>query len=263
MKNRDWEERLLEGPYDVRANQIQIQNIRERVLNAGEKRKHFGLSWTMPIVLLFGMLFCVWIFNVPFQSPKQEVASTFTNDDILQIIDQSNPNPEREILYKENVGDNDQLIFTKIMNTERKGMTWEVGYIDGVSESWISGGEIWVDFVTRTQLEEGLKEGYKNIIPMYIGAKEYTPFPIIYGPLTNPRISQIRITGENDFQQIVKVIRHIHGGFSLWYAYLPDAMNTSFDIEFMDAEGNIIEIYNAIVDSNGVLTLLNAARTEQ
>lgn len=255
MKNRDWEERLLEGPYDVRANKFQIEIIRERVLSTGRIKRRLGLRWMVPTMLLFGIIACVWILNIPFPIHQDKLASTLSNNDIMQIIEQGNPDPDREMLYKENVGNNGLLIFTNHINVERKGMTWEVGYFNGLSQSWISGGETWIDFVSKTQLEEGLKEGFNYISPLYISAKEGTPFPILYGPLIDHTVSQIRISGESEFQQTAKIISRVYGGYSLWFTFLPAITNTTFKVEYMDIDEKVIESYLAHVDSSGYLSL--------
>jgi hypothetical protein len=251
MKNRDWEERLLEGPYDVTSNHIQIKSIRERVLSAGSKRRRLGLRWMIPTMLLFGIIACFWIFNTPFSIQQDKLASTLSNDDIMQIIEQSSPDPDREMLYKENVGNNGLLIFTNSINADRQGMTWEVGYINGLSQGWISGGETWIDYVSKTQYEEGMNEGFENVSTMYISAMEGTPFPILYGALIDPTVSQIRISGENEFQQTAKIIKNVHGGFSLWFTFLPDRTDTAFKVEYMDKDEEVIESYLVHVDSYG------------
>lgn len=53
----------------------------------------------------------------------------------------------------------------------------------------------------------------------------------------------------------MKVIRHVYGGYSLWYAYLPNIVRSTFEIEFMDVAGDILKKYDAIVDSNSVTDL--------
>jgi hypothetical protein len=147
MKNRDWEQQLLDGPYDVRPKHNQITSIKARVVNAGKKRIRSGLKWMVPITFLFAIITCAWIFNIPFPIQQVKLADTLSNNNILRIIEQGNPDPDRAMLYKENVGNNGLLIFTKKVNAERQGMTWEVGYVNKLSQNWIRGGETWVDTV--------------------------------------------------------------------------------------------------------------------
>lgn len=54
---------------------------------------------------------------------QTEIASTLSDDNLLQFIEQGSPNPERGILYKETVENNGLIIFTHIIDNERKGMT--------------------------------------------------------------------------------------------------------------------------------------------
>jgi hypothetical protein len=244
MNNNDWEERLQDGPYVVSPNHIQIKSIQERVHSVEKKRVRSGLKRMVSFTLIFAIIACFWIFKTHFPTHHDNVASDLSNNDILQKINQIHPDSDREILYKENVGNSGLLIFTKKINAVRQGMTWEVGYINGLSQSWISGGETWIDFVSQTQYEKGIKEGFKNLIPMYISAKEGSPYPILYGALVDPQVTQIRISGENNFQQTAKIISHVHGGFSLWFTFLPDT-KMAFKVEYMDKKGKVIMMHLA------------------
>jgi hypothetical protein len=253
MKNRDWEERLQDGPYVVRPKHIQIKSIQDRVQTFEKKQIRFGLKRIIPITLFFAIIACVWIFNNPFPIHQVKVASTLSNNDVLRIIEQGETDPDMEMLYKEKVGNNGLLIFTKKIDTERQGMTWGVGYINELSHSWIRGGEAWFDFVSKTQYDLILKGGFKNLSPMYISAKEGTPFPILYGDLIDPKVSEIRISGDNHFQQNAKIINQVHGGHSLWFIFLPNSTNTPFKVEYMDSKGKVIEMYIANMEFNGTL----------
>jgi hypothetical protein len=71
---------------------------------------------------------------------------------------------------------------------------------------------------------------------MYISLKEGTLFPILYGDLIDPRITEIRISGENLFQQNAKIINQVHGGHSLWFIFLPNSTNTAFNVEYIDSK---------------------------
>src|ERR1700730_5316490 len=79
MKNRDWEERLQDGPYVVGPKHIQIKSIQERVQSFEKKQIRFGLKRMIPITLFFAIIACVWIFNNPFSIHQVKVASTLSN----------------------------------------------------------------------------------------------------------------------------------------------------------------------------------------
>ncbi|SED12324.1 hypothetical protein [Paenibacillus sp. GP183] len=176
-----------------------------------------GLRWIVPVSLCLAIIASVMLFNNPLQIHQEKMAASFTDRELLKIIDQKNPDPSREMLYKENSGENGILIFTKKLSTEKPGMTWEVGYINSKSQgwNWVSGGETWIDFVTINEYNEGLTKGFKRaLIYKYISFKEGAPFPLMFGTTIDPRIAQVRITDDNDVQQMAKVVRDAHRGYS-------------------------------------------------
>jgi hypothetical protein len=260
MNNQEWEERLRNGPYvdGIVPKKAQINSIQEKVLLAKKGRRTItGLRWIVPITICLAMIVGVFILNIPLQTQLKKSAASLTDRDLLKIIDQKKPDPGREMLYKENNGGNGILIFTKKLSAEKPGMTWEVGYINSTSQgwSWVSGGETWIDFVTKPEYDEGLTKGFKRgLTSMYISFKAGTPFPLMFGTTIDPRIAKVRIKDDKDLQQMAKVVRDAHRGYSLWFAYLPDRRNTTIKVEGMDAKGTIIVANQAHIDNNGLLT---------
>jgi hypothetical protein len=247
MNNQKWEERLRNGPYvdQIGPKKIQIKSIQEKVLKGQQGRRTYtGLRWIVPVTLCLVIIAgAMMLSDNPFQMHQEKSATSLTDRDLLKIIDQEKPAPHREMLYKENSGDKGILIFTKKLSPDQAGMTWEAGYINPTSQGWkwVGGGETWIEFVTKTEYDEGLIKGFKRgLTSIYISFKEGTPFPLMFGTTIDPRIAQVRITDANNVQQMAKVIRDAHGGYSLWFAYLPDRRNTTFKVEGMDAKGTVI-----------------------
>jgi hypothetical protein len=260
MNNQEWEERLRNGPYvdGIGPKKAQIRSIQEKVLEGQKGRRTYtGLRWIVPVSLCLAIITGVMLFNNPLQIHQEKSVASLTDHDLLKIIDQKKSDSGREMLYKENSGDNGILIFTKKLSAEKAGMTWEVGYINSTSRgwNWVSGGETWIDFVTKTEYDEGLTKGFKRgLTSMYISFKEGKPFPLMFGTTIDPRIAQVRITADNDLQQLAKIVRDVHRGYSLWFAYLPDRRNSTLKVEGMDAKGTVIETQQAHIDNNGLLT---------
>jgi hypothetical protein len=244
MTNMDWENQLKDGPYDAKAKQIHLNSIQKRISTSDKKQSRLGFNRLLPITLFLMIIAGGWIFsNFLSQQTTIELKKSLSDYDILQIIAQSYPDPNREMLYQENIGSNNNLIFTKKIESSRGKMTWEVGYINGVSQKWVKGGELEINLLSQSEVEEGLKAGYKNLSAMYIGAKEGTPFPILFGSFVDPKVTQIRISAENGYQQAAKIVKNAHGGYSLWYALLPDGTNSELKLEYMDRKGKVIENY--------------------
>jgi hypothetical protein len=259
MNNQEWEERLRNGPYvdGIGPKKAQIRSIQEKVLRAGQgRRAHMGLRWILPVTLCLAIMAGTLILNNPFQTHQEKSAASLKDRDFLEIMDQENSDPHREMLYKEIIGDNGILVFTKKLNDEKGEMTWEVGFINSTPRgwNWISGGETWIEYVTKEEYEQGLTNGFKRgITTMYISFKEGTPFPLVFGTIIDPRIVQIRITDDNNEQQMAKVVRYAHRNYALWFAFQPDRRNTTFKVEGMDAKGTVIMTQQAHIDNNGLL----------
>jgi hypothetical protein len=260
MNRDEWEERLQNGPYVDRIGpkRNQINTIQDKVLRADQGRRAYtGLGWIVPVTLCLAIIVGVFILNNPFQQHQEKSAASLTDRDLLTIMDQENPDPRREMLYRENIGDKGILIFTKKLSAEQTGMTWEAGYINSTSRgwNWVGGGETWIDYVTNTEYDQGLREGFKRgLISVYISFKEGAPFPLMYGTIIDPRITQVRITDDNNLQQMAKVVRYAHRNYyTLWFALLPDRKDATLKVEGMDTKGTVIETHQAHIDNNGLL----------
>ncbi|WP_206669861.1 hypothetical protein [Paenibacillus luteus] len=68
-------------------------------------------------------------------SPAQLVSTPPTDEQILQLINDTSPSLNPEIIYKEQLDDHQMLIFTSIVQSEESVMTWEAGLLDWTEDS--------------------------------------------------------------------------------------------------------------------------------
>ncbi|MCU6708611.1 hypothetical protein M6D81_07765 [Paenibacillus sp. J5C_2022] len=238
-----WEDRLASGPYEARLAHEQVHAIQQKIALASEgKRKKYVLKWIVPICLAMSIAVLAFTLEIKSERVGLLAGGRLTDEQILAQIHKEYRPPERVLLHKHPIGEEGVLTFTNVIDYDRKGMVWELGYLSNNTRQWVSGGDIKIDFLSADEYEKMVAEGSQPVIAHYADKKSGLPVPVVYGVLMNPSVAQVQLSGEQlELQQAV-VIDSVHGGYSLWYALLPEHGLTELTIRFADAKGATVQL---------------------
>lgn len=151
-------------------------------------------------------------------------------NNVLPHEDEEVMDNSKEMLYKESVGNDIMLIFSKT-RTQFQQAAVAVDYYEWVSQKW--------ERQTRAAytLPENSNDADANSFAT--GSFKLDEIPLLCGAIIDPKISQIRITNkEQDIQKMAEIIS-ADDGHSYWFATLPQQKD-AYHVEAMDVDGEIV-----------------------
>lgn len=175
-----------------------------------------------------------------------------TDSDWEQLINERETLSHRDMLYKQSVGDNVTLVFsrrindiqgTPVVNRNTDGhqaITLAVDYFEWNHQRWE-----WSQGVTyslqrdRTGalivLDHNKEIAEERLVKAGSGVADISLF---YGMVVDPSITQIRITDNQQVQQQAVIIPY-EDGYTYWFAAKPN-LGDGYQVEGLDAAGNAV-----------------------
>lgn len=173
---------------------------------------------------------------------QTHAAKSLTDSEWQELINQKDPNSYKEILYTQSVSDNVMLVFSRKLDEAQGIQALSLGFdlFKRTTQKWNWEQSVFYDvrrvtdgtFYNQANNKEISKDG---LITARSGLDN---IPLFYGLVLDPEISQIRITDENQIQQIAKIIS-FKDGYTYWFAALP-SQTDGYKLEKIDSEGRVI-----------------------
>lgn len=250
----DWYDALRGEPLRNKTFTSPLANrIRERIHSPVKSTPKSRIRWIGGVLIISAGILIFSQNDALFQklmtSTPSEIASSDgtiqgipSDDNLIKLINKTAGENKRHILHKEMIDDNSMWLFTRTNISDQKKMLWEVGYIN-----WSSGKLDWenedsnkleIDFVSNIE--------YSNAIDteqiLRFQSQQLTSgssSQIIYGSIANQRVSEILISDRDHIKKEAKLIKDVHGGYSLWYVIVPNILE-HYTVEALDKDGGIL-----------------------
>ncbi|MHA7966797.1 hypothetical protein ACX93W_22045 [Paenibacillus sp. CAU 1782] len=250
MKRKNVEDALQKGPYSE-PRQItveQINYIQERVLRRGRQQPFVHVKRVIPFMLSLAILAVIAWVSLPIEQQSTPMASIPPSDEqILQLIQMNETDPDMmpKIMYKEELNDNQMLIFTNTVKHADSIMIWEAGVLqwDEHGMAWVVEGKVKVPLGTELENESLNAEGINEVFSYtFVQLADQTPslepssYLLAFGASVDPDVHSIWFTDESKQAYTAKMIPYVYEGYTLWFTPLPGQNEFSYQLHAVDGE---------------------------